>query len=467
MDNIMKGSKEMEHEVKLIARTVAYEKGEVPDIDDVNRKFTLFSGKAAGTCYMPDDYFEEGIQNEKAAMSRAANTAKSGHHSVYDHPHLSLQIYTSKMMCMILNSLGVYATSEKSARFTKMHPKTEREQELYEKWIGRIRGYILKEYPDMDDDALNKALKKQFGDRCGKVVNGSLQENDAEQADWLAEYKDTPTLPSFKLAQENARYMISVFTPTAMVYTVSFRQIFLILDYFEGTIDILRRRDRSVFEDKLLTDMVGLHDALGSIVGGRKLHDNKSQKLRFLVRQSSETVYEPKKQSLGDSYTLVYLNSLAMLAQNQRHRTTRCNMELTEAGEFGYYTPEIVEMQGKDVAEEWLNDIQSVSYCIPQGTIVRITEQGVFEDYAMKCRERLCGRAQLETMKRTASNLMLFYENRQNLSEENLEMLMNMIKETSSEGEVHAEVLSRCMFKDFNCQEACRWGGKQALTRRA
>ena len=41
-----------------------------------------------------------------------------------------------------------------------------------------------------------------------------------------------------KLAQENARYMISVFTPTTMEYTVSFRQLFLIIDYFEKLIDI-------------------------------------------------------------------------------------------------------------------------------------------------------------------------------------------------------------------------------------
>ena len=36
-----------------------------------------------------------------------------------------------------------------------------------------------------------------------------------------------------KLAYENARYMISVFCPTAMVYSLPFRNIFYVLDWTE------------------------------------------------------------------------------------------------------------------------------------------------------------------------------------------------------------------------------------------
>ena len=40
-----------------------------------------------------------------------------------------------KIIAMLLNSLGMYATSEKSARYTIMKPETELEETLYNKWI--------------------------------------------------------------------------------------------------------------------------------------------------------------------------------------------------------------------------------------------------------------------------------------------------------------------------------------------
>ena len=92
----------MKQEVRVVARTYEVPEGETPE--KLNADLTLLSGKAAGVCYMPDDYFEDGVQNIDKALTRAAGNSKSGHHSVYDHGHITFVIKTNKMMCMILNS---------------------------------------------------------------------------------------------------------------------------------------------------------------------------------------------------------------------------------------------------------------------------------------------------------------------------------------------------------------------------
>ena len=142
-----------------------------------------------------------------------------------------------------------------------------------------------------------------------------------------------------------------------------------------------------------------------------------------------------------------------MLAQLQRHRTLRYQMFLEDAIEF--YVPEIIK--DAKLEDEWLADIKSVGYCIPQGTLVDITEQGLFEDFVMKCKERLCGCAQLEIMFRTKQSLMNFISNKDCLSEENQLEIDSITNDD--------EVIPRCMFKDFKCTSPCRGGAKNSLTR--
>ena len=398
----------MSQEVKVVARTV-----EVDGNKWLNEDLTLLAGKAAGVCYMPDNYMEEGIQNLERAMKRAENTSKSGHHSVYDHGHVTMVIKTNKMMAMLLNSIGVYTTSEKSARYTVMKPETELELKLYEKWTDLINKAILEFYPDMDEKSANK------------------------------------------LAMENARYMISVFTPTTMMYTISFRQAFLIIDYLEKLCEDCGRLP-DVFSKRLLISAKELAEQFKEQIGESRLHDNKNQGFRFLEYQNFKKETEPKKDVIGDSYTTTYIGSFAMLAQAQRHRTLRYTMFFNGDDKmFGYYVPHIVDKAG--LHDEWLEDINSVSYCYPQGTLIRITEQGIFEDFALKCKERLCGRAQLEITTNTVYTLCDFIVNKDHLCEENQMLLGSMI--------INDRPCARCMFKDFTCTEGCRWGAKYAFTR--
>lgn len=483
----------MAQEVKIVARTFeidtvsrvsGFDSQDI--IDATSDELTVLSGKAAGVCYMPDDYFENGVQDSDKARSRAAMTSKSGHHSVFDHGQITMVIKTNKMMAMILNSLGVYTTSEKSARYTKMQPETELELQMYAKWRAKIQELILAKYPDTDDVELRKRFNKWYKDYAGDdkkppvIEEGSFVHCvDDECYEKLRELSSSDTLPSMKLAMENARYMISVFTPTTMMYTVSFRQLNLIIDYLSFLVENLINADDD-FSDKLRPYVVELMKELENALGKITLSDNKNQHIRFLEAQhvgeivkdkDGINVFEKfndldrrlkaKEQYIGDAYTVVYTGSLAMLAQAQRHRTLRYTMLLKEAGELGFYTPPIVVDAGLE--EEWQNDIKSVAYCIPQGTMVRITEQGLFEDFALKCKERMCGRAQLEIMKSTAWLINVFSANSDKLSYINKLLLDNITEKV--EGSEMKEACARCNFKDFKCSEGCQWGPKGALNR--
>lgn len=446
--------------VEVIARTFETKNDTT---EQMNNDLTLLAGKAAGVCYMPDNYLDEGIQNETKALNRAEGNSKSGHHSVYDHGNITFILNTNKMIAMILNSLSVYATSEKSSRYTKMHPETELELNLYDKWKTKLQKAILETYPDTDDDELSKRVCKKAGIDFEKIVaNGKLidaYKNDENIKALLDIENKSETIPSAKLGMENARYMISVFTPTTMAYTTSFRQAQLIVDYFTKLEKDLKEVD-DTFSHKLLEHVVDFRDAFSEAIGTKRLADNKNQGIRFLYAQTvKDNIGELEE--IADSYTLNYVGSLAMLAQAQRHRTLRYKMILKTPGEYGWYVPEIVKEH--NLQDEWLTDMESVSYCVPQGTLVKIIEQGLFEDFVLKCKERLCGRAQLETMRMTKDNMKKFIERSGALSQANKKLLNSVTELDNETGE--RQVVARCKFEDFTCTEGCRWGCNESLER--
>lgn len=402
----------MEQSLIIAARTF-----EVSDEDHLIEDLGLLAGKAAGVCYMPDDYLEKGIQDTQKARLRAEHTARSGHHSVFDHGHITFVIHTNKMMAMLLNSINVYNTSEKSARYTIMQPGTSLEADLYEGWRQRLSQLILSKYPNI------------------------------------------PPKEVSKLATENARYFLSVFTPTIMEYTISFRKVYLLRD---GLVDLAKACES--LPDPFHQTLKQCAEELARLFDERfpdcGIHDSKNQHLRFSEYPYHSTATSFKKEVLGDSYTLVYTASFAALAQLQRHRTLRYTMYFNgDSTAMGYYVPPIVADAG--LSGQWLLDMESVAHVIPQGSLVRVTEQGIFEDFALKCKERLCGRVQLETMLCTADALNKFLLEEELLWEGNRRLLHTMTVDTPAS----RQPCARCMFPDFVCTESCRWGSQEALTR--
>lgn len=383
--------------------------------EELNYEQTLLSGKFGGTCYAKEGYATIRTQPEEKAVKRAENTAKRGHHSVFQHGMVNMEIICPKMIAMLLNSIGVSNTSEKSARYTQMEPDTEAEQRLYRKWHDIIYREIERRYP--------KRFTKQEADR---------------------------------LAYENARYMISVFCGTMMVYSLPFRNIFYVLDWVEKMQGNLGHME-GAFNKRLYEELESLKEALLGTVGKPLFHDNKNEYFRFLPVQATGEYDDDNMEYYGDVYTAKFLASFAQVAQEQRHRTTRVKINFSgkEPGEFGYYIPPI--LRNTACEKEWLADIGSIGEVYPQGMLVSVTEQGLFEDFVLKCKERMCGRAQLEIMQVSGQMLGRFVQNRDKLSMANKRRLEKITEE--------GKPCARCGYADFTCQEGCTWGKEEALTR--
>lgn len=399
-------------------------------------KAMAFAGQNAGVCCSKESFPEiKTSEDEDRCIERAKKYGRI-HQSIHDHMHITFELKIPKFMAMILNSINVYNTSEKSSRYVEMEPETKLEMEMYNKWNDTLKDLYMK-------------------------IFTNAKESDAN-----------------RFARENARYMLSVFVPTMQTYTISFRQVILLALHLKDLSDIIyneRNFDCTSaaptfchnFYNGLSIYSKELSSLLLSRIGVNEinmpLRDIKMQHIRFLdyiyEDQYQYENRELKKEHILDSYTLSYTGSLAMVAQLQRHRSIRYSIRLPffNQSPLGFYTPPIllnkVDNYIIDKRGEWQKDIVKISnYIMPQGTLCNITEQGIFEDFALKCKERLCSRAQLEVRQSTKDNLQKFIDNKYDLCYHNRELIDSMTKD--------GEILPRCMFDDFTCNETCDKGDK-------
>lgn len=357
-----------------------------------------FSGKSAGICYLPDTVETLFAESPEKTQRRVNGNIKSGHHSVFGHPTYNLCFEgIPKILAMVLNNEKIYNTSEKSARYTHMTPSVQ-ENTLYEKWIHIFEYVISSKYPEFDSKRI------------------------------------------LKLAQENARYFISVFTPaTVMEYTVNFGQLNYIINWAK---DYINNADDSAFSLKLKDVFKEFLDAMPDLeVDGL---DSRMKNRSFSLFSTRPNRYE----EFGENYCTSYLASFAQLAQAQRHRTLSYEMSLLDTPE--YYIPPII--RGTDLENSWLEDISSLSQYFPQGMLVKVNERGTIENFVLKCTERLCGSAQLEIMEQTS------------------EIMNKYLAATVDKPELHNYLLpyskgARCTFPGWKCNSPCIFGGKNAMNR--
>lgn len=373
-----------------------------------------FSGLEAGMCYMPDDINTLISEPREKTEKRAKGTMLSGHHSVFGHVKYNFAFEgIPKILAMVLNNEKVYDTSEKSARYTKMNPSQE-EKELYEKWIELYEKEIGKIYPE---------IKKE-----GK---------SAEEIEKLNKARNTAIR---KKAQENARYLISVFTPaTNMGHTLDLRQFSYILHTME---DFCNNAKENEF-NKLLTPVFKeFIDMCNEFKIDGINAEMKERRLSLFAGREREEEW-------GENYSVNYLASFAELAQAQRHRTIY--YEMTLLNEPQYYIPPIIK--GTELEEEWLKDISSLKDRFPQGMLVKVNERGTVENFVLKCNERLCGEAQLEIAMQTKEILDKYLENTKDTKPEIYNYLLPYSKG------------ARCTFPNFKCGKMCVFGPKNALNR--
>lgn len=432
--------------------------------EEVKRDLKIMAGKAAGICYMGDNYLSDGIQNVDKATARANNTAKSGHYSTYEHGSVNLLIETNKMMAMVLNSMGLYCTSEKSARYTAMKPNTEIEEHMYSKWKGIFANLIGAYHVNFDDKQIEK------------------------------------------LAMENARYMLSVFTPTVMEYSVPYNRLILM----HGWLNDLRAKiinliskctggksinPKDYKRETQINFLLQLHDSVENLYNAFSklnitkednkpiLSDHKNMEIdlfTFLSRDVYENIYTADAAFIakydredpigcynnigGNIYEMGYFASFAELAQAQRHRTL--HYSINNIAFERCYIPKII--RNTPYEEEWIEDFKELvsKGVVPQATLLKIQESGLIKNFILKAKERLCLRAQLEICDITVEQVKIFYKNKYGINpsyEKYFNSLVNILdinptglsKKYNSPDYDSYNVKPRCFMNDYVCKEAC------------
>lgn len=301
-----------------------------------------------------EEGFKEGLMG--SLISR-------GHHSPFDHFNLNFYLDgPEKALAMVFNNQGVYTTSEKSARYTTMKGIPEKQMKLYEKWDKWFLGEMSSRFPQTDFPKLYQ--------------KGGDGKSTAE-----------------KLAQENARYVTSVFTPTKMTHSVSLRQTNILYHWFN---DFIAGNENSSeeFKARLARSMKGFTESPEVkkwVIDEAQVAMKGNIPLKFFGSKVEEHFGE-------DVYSTNYTASFASLAQLHRHRLA--NYIVSEGFQKGaplnFYAPRLVMASEK--YREWLDDLESVAETdFPQAQLLRVGERGLREYLIAKTEERECGLAQLET----------------------------------------------------------------------
>lgn len=410
--------------VTLVAMTKPVDGNVFVEDGNLNKQAMVFAGRNSGICYMSDDYFSEKAQDIEGCIKRANMNAKSGHYSVFGHYYVTFLLEgVPKIIAMILNNLTAYNTSEKSARYTIMKPGTDLESGMYIKWKDKIESVLA-------------ALE---------VPNNT------------------------KLAQENARYMISVTTPTVMSYTIPYNRLLLMLRWIDKfTTDdlssvLLGFKDRNLQMFNLFKSIQKdldelknkIMEACNFVPADLILEEHKGMGINLFGDFTySNYLFDDKfidnMDYYGNVYESHYKATFACVAQLQRHRTLDYRIRFLRNDNI--YVPEFI--QNTPLEKEWISDMSSLidEGITPQGMLLSVTETGSFEDFVLKAKERLCSRAQLEIMKITGRQMLKFYGYKDNLSNNN----RNILKDITAPNK--GIVIPRCCFHGYTCKEPCPMG---------
>lgn len=329
-------------------------------------------------------------------VNRGLNTVMQDHTTPSEHQIVSLEIEgVPKIFLMVLNNEKQYTADERSLRYTKVENNgviSKKEVELYNKWLN----------------ILTNVIEDKMGDFYRRFNKSDIAAKKA----------------IIKMAQENARYMVSVFMPTTTTYTVPWIQINKIISYMKKVIDnpmtdlerllipyfnefinkcidldVAITKDsiyRNLLDDEEYKDIIlKKHPEIETYKGDNTLiyKNNKDVDLSLFANRNKFTAINAPNEF---GYNISYNNfeSFACLAQEQRHRTINCEMLVPD--EFKAYIPPII-IDKDDLVKEWIKDITSVKEVYPQGQLVKVNRCGTVKNILkFVAQERACDRAQLE-----------------------------------------------------------------------
>ena len=366
-----------------------------------------YSSKLAGECYEPLGWSKLKDEDEIKTNRRISFTLGLEHATPYEHIQIGFEIVNlPKILAMILNNERQCSTSEKSARYTAIDPKTDsniskQEGILYNKWCDIFKVKIKEKYSDIFNDS--------------KIE---------------------------KLAMENARYLVTVFATTKMIHTVPWIQLNRIVSFMKK---YMEKENQTKFDKKLIKSFNEFIDCLENLnlLDERAMSNRKDRSLSLFANKEIENYF-------GDTYSINYKGSFAQLAQAHRHRTLEYQIKLLD--EKQYFIPPILN-DDKKLKEEWLKDIKSVSNVFPQGELVSINECGTYDKFILKAKERLCTAAQQEIMIQTKETLLKY---KQGLEANNHPLAKDINKYSKG---------ARCTFPDYECASDCKFKAGKTLQR--
>lgn len=367
-----------------------------------------YSAQIAGECYEPLGWDKLAIEPSEDTNKRMNNTLKKEHQSPYEHVNIGMELINiPKILAMILNNERQCSTSEKSSRYTEIIASedpaiTYVEEQLYNKWLAIFKDKIRIQYGH------------QFKE--GKIKT---------------------------LAQENSRYFVTVFASTKMIHTVPLAQLNRIASYMN---DLIGKEKKTAFETKLTPYLEQFLNCLEDInVLDERLQSNRKER--------SLSIFAPRivEKHFGDSYSVNYKGSFAQYAQV--HRTRLHQHSFMFLDDFQFFIPPIIE---NDLAyiEMLTEDMHLVKDFYPQGQLISINECGTFESFLLKCKERLCTNAQLETMLQTKE---ILHQYQQALITSNHPLQYEIARYMNG---------ARCTFEDYTCIENCNFCEGKMLTRK-
>ncbi|MFH1501010.1 MAG: FAD-dependent thymidylate synthase [archaeon] len=360
-----------------------------------------FGRDNARVCYTDKDFVV--VQNEQDKAALMDRLLTSGHHSPFEHTTLSFYMQgLPKIMAMVLNNEQDMATSEKSARYTRMEDIEPVQNALYDKWMDRLTPLIGAVYPAMGNSEDRQVAIK-------------------------------------KLVQENARYMTSVFTPTKMTHTLSLRQLNFIAHEMEALIPEYRQSGNPMFSR--------LADCFEAFIAQEDIAKFREADLTSKIEHHL-SLFQPHTVAphFADTYAINYLMSFAGLAQAHRHRTIDYHISggHQPGAPLGFFIPGII-LPDRSLVREWTGDLEEVATSdFPQAQFLKVNETGTPRHYISKMRQRLCGHAQYEIMKNTQAVAEMY---------------------GSVRPEIAANATSRCKIESTGCDSPCVWGPANGLTR--
>lgn len=407
----------------------------------------------------------EDIRNNNSGANlirRGMSTILQAHTTPSEQESVGLEITgISRRLCLILNNEKEYAADELSLRYTQAKESeynTGTEIEMYHKWLKIFTDVLTKDYWNY--------FRSQT-----KTDNGAMK---------IIREK----------AQENARNFLGLATRTSITYTVPFAQINKIAYMMERVIN----KPLDTFESSCVPEMqeflaalkakkvlLTKNDIYEMITTDKDLEEEiklRGKNIPYLTYQGDNSLFFQNTKDVDLSIfakrnkwstidypsevttsNISYNNyqSLACLAQNQRHRTIDLEMKMPELDEEVDFTIPMFLNNYPNLVSAYLKDISRLIDIYPLGMKVKVNMNATYANlFNYVSKERCCYRAQTEIANMYTLEIIPYIYNELLRKADNNTDLYTKAYYYQKAYEIKNYLHKyRCGFADYTCTSPC------------